>query len=166
MDDILFDAHVENLKRELNVDPRVVVGEAAIEETKEYGALFHGGYIWEIDLVALPDKSQIWNLAHEMRHSWQCKNREKENYIFRSVKNKPWIIKKLMRAFYLFYYSFDRKELDANKFAQEYCMKTGLQDEALKVEKLLKGNKMAKIIIILLHPLILFMAYSIYRLFK
>ncbi|MCY9593987.1 hypothetical protein PC41400_14660 [Paenibacillus chitinolyticus] len=160
----LFYAHTENLKRELNVDPLVFFGEEAKEKTKKYGSLFLGAHVWEEnpEFVAVADTNNIGILAHEMRHSWQYKNRNKENYTFRSSSNKPWILKKLARALYLIYYSFNRKEMDANNYAIEYCRKTGLHHEVLRIEKLIKENRLAQVITILAHPLFVYLLYVVW----
>ncbi|GAV11347.1 hypothetical protein [Paenibacillus sp. NAIST15-1] len=165
---IIFDTHTENLKRELNVDPLVFFGDEAKEKTKKYGSIFHGAHVWEeeSEFVAVKDINQIGTLAHEMRHSWQYKNKDKENYIFRSSKDKPWIIRKLIRALYLIYYPFNRKELDANKYAVEYCTKTGLQAEVLRIEKLITGNRIAQVITLAAHLLFFYLIYLIWIIVK
>lgn len=115
-----FEEHVENLKRELEVNPIVYIGDEAIKYLRDngYTALNNGGYDHKTNTVVVIDRKRILTLAHEMRHAWQYKNREKYGYKFGEKPFKYWLT-----------YFFSEKEKDAIEFAKDYGNRMGLEDD-------------------------------------
>ncbi|MDF2606225.1 MAG: hypothetical protein K0S34_415 [Bacillales bacterium] len=87
-----FEAHVENLKLDLDVNPTVLEGiEAEIFiKSFKYKMADNGGYDPKTNTVAVKDPENIGTLAHEMRHAWQFKN--KDQYCFNFLKNTTNVI--------------------------------------------------------------------------
>jgi hypothetical protein len=156
MYDNVFNAHIENLKRELKVDPLVVFGNEAINASKRYGRLAQGAYLWENgeNIIAMPNKDMIGTLAHEMRHAWQMKHKDYRRY-FTQPKNNSFLMKKIRRFNYLLHYSFRKEERDANKFALNYCKRMGLLKDERRIKLNISILNLAAFLVILGYLLIL-----------
>lgn len=162
-DEIFFEAHAENLCRQLGVDPERIWGDEAISRIKSLDAnLAKGIYLWEdeIDLVAVRDVTRIGTLAHEMRHAWQYKYREINGYTFRQPP-KGKIKRMLARIKYRHNYSFDKRELDANKYAANYCKSVGLDTEAERMLNNILGNNIASVLMVASYVLVLVPIYLV-----
>lgn len=127
-EELIFKQEFERLKQELNVEPRLVLGEEAKKLISKYGKglPFNGGYIHAdgLNVVAVIEPVRLGTLAHEMRHAWQYKNKEIEGFNF--TASPVGVVEKIKHQIVYF---TGRKEYDANKFALSYCKRMGLAEQ-------------------------------------
>ncbi|MEO2202412.1 hypothetical protein ABGV42_01495 [Paenibacillus pabuli] len=164
-DELFFEAHAENLRRQLRIDPEIFWGNEAIYIVKDInGNLAKGIYIWEndIDLVAVREVKSIGTLAHEMRHAWQYKYRNENNFEF-EIPQTGFIKRLLQRIKYKHNYSFDKRELDANKFAANYCKSVGLFNESKRMKNNIVSNNIASGLMISSYVMLLVLGCVIYN---
>lgn len=126
-DEIFFDAHLENMMHDLRVYPKVVYGEAAIKAASKYGNLSNGAFLWEggENTVALRNKNSIATAAHEMQHCWQYWHAS-DKFHFNEPRRYSKVRNFFRRIAYNAGYLFNRKEIDAEKYAVRYCNNSGL----------------------------------------
>lgn len=131
MNKITFKKHEENIKKFLDLDEtvKVLVGEEAdnyVDEHKEIYKERHkeeleskykkvnGIFLWweNENTILIKSEEKIGTLAHELRHAWQYKNKKYKFKIPKTKyqKNKEKVI-----------YFVSSKELDAHKYAKNYC---------------------------------------------
>ena len=138
--DLTFEEHVEILKQELDIDPAVLKSTEAKLFISKFGnpKTYNGGFDPETNTVAVKDPNRIGTLAHEMRHAWQYKNKDKNIFNFLNSKTN------------LIAYPFSKKEWDANKYARRYCKNIGLTKMANEYSRSLILNGMLALLLILL----------------
>lgn len=149
-DDLFFQAHLENMAFDLNITPPVLYGEEAKRAAKIYGSLDHGAYLWKNNenTVALKNKDSIATAAHEMRHAWQHKhNPERFKYEVPTKQNR--FRNFFGRLWYFATYFFNRKEIDADKFAADYCKRNRLTLDLKAVKKRICISKAGRIVFII-----------------
>lgn len=139
--ELSWEEHIENLKRRLEVDPRIVYhGDPEFDGlVKPYGGMrpgWNGSYLWKLgeNTIILMRKGRVGTLAHEFKHAAQYKNREAEGFEF--DHNEPLDFKAKFSD-----YASSKKEDDANKFAREYCKEHGLNANAAEISLNVRVNK-------------------------
>lgn len=145
-DDLFFEAHLENVMYDLNVTPPVLYGEEAKQAAKIYGSLAYGAYLWKNNenTVALKNKHSIATMVHEMRHAWQHKYEYNRFNYKVPMKQNPFR-NFFSRLFYFTTYLSNRKEIDADKFAADYCKRNRLTYDFREVNKRIVISKIGRI---------------------
>ena len=141
--DLTFESHVKNIKKELDINPEVLKGTDAKKLIKQFNRIpGNGGFVWIENTVAVINPNRIGTLAHEMRHAWQFKNKDKLNFNFKKTIKNPLA------------YVVCPKELDANKYARDYCKRMGLHGMAYGYLVSILVYYLFKFV---LYPIIMFM---------
>jgi hypothetical protein len=163
-DNLFFEAHLENVAYDLNVSPPVIYGEEAKRAAKIYGSLDHGAYLWKNNenTVALKNKDSISTAVHELRHAWQHKyehTRFNYNVLTKQSRIRAFLSRKIYQATYF----FNPKEIDADKYAADYCRRNRLTYDLRKVNERITISKISRIgITIGLICMLSSIAYLIY----
>lgn len=163
-DNLFFEAHLENIAYDLNVSPPVIYGQEAKRAAKKYGSLDHGAYLWKNNenTVALKNKDSISIAAHELRHAWQYKY-EHKHFNYNVPTNHSRFHALLSRKIYQATYVFNRKEIDADKFAADYCRRNRLTYDLRNVNERISISKISRIAITIgLICMLSSIAYLIY----
>ncbi|MEW4426054.1 hypothetical protein AB1I68_01005 [Paenibacillus pabuli] len=145
-DTLFFEAHLDNVAYDLAVSPPVLYGEEAKQAAKKYGSLDHGAYLWKNNenTVALKNKDSISTAAHELRHAWQHKyehTRFNYNLSAKQSRFRAFFSRKIYQATYF----FNRKEIDADNFAADYCRRNQLSYDLRKAKERILISKISRI---------------------
>ncbi|MEK4529859.1 hypothetical protein NST38_31120 [Paenibacillus sp. FSL H8-0104] len=145
--DIFFEAHLDNIAYDLAISPPVLYGEEAKQAAKIYGSLDRGAYLWKNreNTVVLKNKDSISTAAHELRHAWQHQYSHTSFNYKLPTKKQSRFHAFFSRILYWLTYFFNPKEIDADKFAADYCRRNKLTYDLRKVREQIIISKISRV---------------------
>lgn len=135
-DKMLFQAHAENIMRELGIFAKIKVGNSPVLGKNNPGCFI---YKANKNTVYIRNYSMIWVLAHELMH---VKQREERRLI--PPKLKTFSEKRMFGALNNYEYLTNKNEEEANAYALSYCSRNRLYRDSADVSFYIYENKSAK----------------------